>query len=109
MARVHSRQPVTRTLRLDSLIGCVVRTIDGRRLGRLEACRARHDGTHWIVEEWVIGPGGLLERLRVHTRLLVGAGPGRGYVARWDQLDLRDTAHARLTCPVTDLQRTTAT
>lgn len=106
MARENSRQPVTRLLRLELLIGRVVRTADGHRLGRLGECRARHDGEHWIVEEWMIGPGGLLERLGVQARLLVGGARGSGYVARWDQLDLRDAARPRLTCPIADLQRT---
>ena len=107
MAREHTGQPVTRTVRLESVIGREVRTIDGRRFGRLGECRARHDGEHWIVEEWVIGAAGVLERLGVKARLLVGAARGGGYVARWDQLDLRDATRPRLTCPVDDLQRTT--
>jgi hypothetical protein len=107
MARQAAGKPVTRTVRLESLIGRDVWTIDGRRLGRLGECRARHDGTSWIVEEWVIGPAGFLERLGVHARLLAGAWPGRGYLARWNQLDLRDTKRPRLTCQVSDLQRTT--
>ena len=97
---------MTRTLRLESLIGREVWTMDGRRFGRLGECRAHHDGTNWVVEEWVIGPGGFLERLGVQARLVAGAGPGSGYVARWDQLDLRDATRPRLTCPVGDLQRT---
>jgi hypothetical protein len=106
MAREDSRQPVRRTLRLESLIGREVWAMDGRRFGRLGECRARHDGTSWVVEEWVIGPAGFLERLGVHARLLAGAEPGRGYVARWDQIDLRHAARPRLTCSVSDLQRT---
>jgi len=96
---------VRRTLRLDALIGREVRTPEGRRLGRLGECHARHDGEHWIVEEWVIGPAGLIERLGVHARRLAGDSPGRGYLARWDQLDLRDEARPRLTCPDTELKR----
>jgi|KBSMisStandDraft_5_1062788.scaffolds.fasta_scaffold566228_2 hypothetical protein len=106
MARTHSGQPVKRLLRLDALVGREVWTLEGRRFGRVGECHARHDGEHWIVEEWVIGPAGFLERLGVHARLLVGASPGQGHVARWDQLDVRDTTRVRLTCPVKELQRT---
>jgi hypothetical protein len=28
----------------------------------------------------------------------------RGYVARWDQLDISDEVRPRLTCPVSELQ-----
>jgi hypothetical protein len=99
---------VRRTLRLESVIGREVWTLDGRRVGRLGECRARHDGECWIIEEWVIGPAALLERLGVKLRLLVGAGRGSGYVARWDQLDLDDTTRPRLTCPLAELRHMTA-
>ena len=93
------------TLRLDSLIGREVRTLDGHRFGRLGECRASHDGANWVVDEWVIGPAGILERLGVHARLLAGAGRGDGYIARWDQLDLRDPTRPRLACSPTELRR----
>ena len=97
---------MTGTLRLESLIGREVLSPDGRPVGRLGECRARHDGESWVIEEWVIGPAGLLERLGVYTRRVAGMGPGSGYVVRWDQLDLRDTARPRLTCPVSELHET---
>lgn len=97
------------TLRLDSLIGREVWTADGRKLGRLEEGRAGRRGGAWVILEWVIGPAGLFERLGINARLVVGICRHHGYLARWDQLDLRDPARPRLTCAVTELERLTAT
>ena len=94
-------------LRLDSLVGREVWTANQRKLGRLEECRAERRGDAWVITEWVIGPAGLFERLGLSARLLVGIGPGRGYMARWDQLDLRNPVRPRLSCPVSELRRMT--
>jgi hypothetical protein len=59
-----------------------------------------------VITEWMIGPAGLLERLGISARLMVGVGGGGGYIARWDQLDLRNPAKPRLACPVSELRRT---
>jgi hypothetical protein len=95
---------VTDTLRLDRLIGRPVLTANNRRLGRLEDCRAERRGTVWVVTEWVIGPAGVLERLTLGARLLLGA-RRRAYIARWDQLDLSNPERPRLTCVVDALRR----
>jgi hypothetical protein len=40
----------------------------------------------------------------VAVKLLFGK-HGGGYTARWDQLDIRDPMHPRLTCPVSELRK----
>ena len=95
------------TLRLDSLVGRKVWTADGRKLGRLEKCRAERRGGAWVITEWMIGPAGLFERLGLSARLILDLGRGDGYIARWDQLDLRNPVRPRLSCPVSELRRTT--
>jgi hypothetical protein len=94
-----------RSLRLDRLIGRRVLTANNRPLGRLEECRVEQRGSTWIVTEWVVGPAGLLERLGLGARLIVGLSRGNSYVIRWDQLDLRDPERPRLSCAVEDLRR----
>ena len=42
-----------------------------------------------------------MERLNVGVKVLFGIATG-GKVARWDQMDLSDSAHPRLTCSVAD-------
>jgi hypothetical protein len=50
------------------------------------------------------GPAGLIERLRLAARLLVGGRRG-GYFARWDQVDFSDPDRPRLRCVVDALRR----
>lgn len=92
------------TLRLDRLIGREVLTANNRRLGRLEDFRVEREGADWVVSECVIGAAGLLERLGLGLRLVLGSGR-RGVVARWDQLDLTNPDRPRLTCSVEELRR----
>jgi hypothetical protein len=92
-------------VRLDRLVGREVYTGNHRRLGRLEEFRAERRGTGWVITEYVIGAAGLLERLGLGVRLIVGIKRAAGYVARWDQLDLSNPRRPTLTCAVEDLQR----
>jgi hypothetical protein len=92
-------------VRLDRLIGRNVLTANNRPLGRLEECRVQRRGTTWVVTEWVIGSIGLIERLGVGARLILGPIQRRGYVASWDQLDLTNPDRPRLSCAVEALQR----
>jgi len=94
-----------RSLRVDGLIGRMVHTANRRRLGRLEELRAEQRAAGWVVVEYVIGAAGLIERLGLGARLILGIHRTGGYVARWDQLDLTDPDCLRLTCPVGDLRR----
>ena len=96
---------MTRAVRLDRLVGREVYTANHRRLGRLEECRAERRGTSWAITEYVIGAAGLMERLGLGVRAVVGVSRPTGYIARWDQLDLSNPAHPTLTCAVESLQR----
>jgi len=101
----NSRCTVTATLRLDRLLGRKVLTANNRSLGRLEEFRAERRGSAWVVTEYVIGSAGLLERLDLGVRLVLGIARPRGFIARWDQLDLTNPDRPRLTCSVDDLAR----
>jgi hypothetical protein len=97
--------PMSEPLRLDALLGRAIYTADGRRLGRLEEFRAiRHDAD-WRINEYVIGTAGLVERLGLAARVIVGLRRRFGYVARWDQVDLSNPHHPRVRCPVDQLER----
>lgn len=93
-----------REVRLDRLLGRQVLARNNQPVGRLEEFRAEKRGTAFLITEYVIGVTGLAERLGVGVNLLFGQ-RGGGYVARWDQLDLRDTDQPRLTCSVEELRR----
>jgi hypothetical protein len=70
----------------------------------LEEFRAERRGTSWIITEYVIGAAGLMERLGLGVRLIVGIKRATGYVARWDQLDLSNPDRPTLKCGVEALQ-----
>jgi hypothetical protein len=93
------------SLRLDSLVGREVYTANNRRLGRLEEFRAERRGDDWVIREYVVGTAGLLERLGLGVRLILGIDRAAGYVVRWNQLDLSLPARPRLTCSVEELRR----
>ena len=105
MAHEASRKPLTATVRLDRLLGREVYTANNRRLGRLHEFRAERRGRDWVIVEFLIGSSGLLERLGLGVRLIVGARLPDGYIARWDQLDLSNPDMPRLTCSVDELRR----
>ena len=94
----------TRETRLDRLVGRQVLAPNNQPVGRLEEFRAEKHGSGLLVNEYVIGRAGLLERLGFAVKLLVGKAGG-GYVARWDQLDISDPMRPRLTCPASELRK----
>ncbi len=84
MAREAARQPMS-AIRLDRLLGRKVYTVDNRPVGRLEEFRAeRREGR--VITSYVIGAGGLAERLGIGVRLVLGLKLPGAYVARWNQL-----------------------
>jgi hypothetical protein len=96
---------MTADVRLDRLVGREVYTANNRRLGRLQEFRAERRGTSWVITEYLIGAAGLLERLGLGVRLILGIKRATGYVARWDQLDLSNPDRPTLRCTVESLQR----
>ena len=93
-----------REVRLDCLLGRQVLAPNNQPVGHLEEFRAEKRGNGLLVTEYVIGVAGLVERLGVAVKLLFGR-RGGGYIARWDQLDISDPMHPRLTCPASELRR----
>jgi hypothetical protein len=94
-----------RTFRVDRLLGRRVFASNNRAIGRLEEFRAEQQGAGWTVTSYVIGPAGLWERLGIRVAWLVGATTTRGYIARWDQIDLSNPDVPRLRCSVEELER----
>ena len=94
-------------LRLEDLLGREVHAGNNRRVGRIEEFRAQWDGPTCTITGFVIGAAGLLERLGLGARLVVGRRGTGGRVARWDQLDLSDPRRPRLTCRLDQLESAT--
>lgn len=91
-------------LRLEHLVGRRVYDADDRVIGRLEEFRAEREAGYWVVTRYHIGPAALLERLAVRHLGVSWRGRPRGYEAQWDQIDLADADHPRLTVPLEDLK-----
>jgi hypothetical protein len=87
---------------LDQLLGRTVVAGNNRSIGRLEEFRCEQRGDDFHIVQFVIGGAGLMERLNVGFRALFGMSGG-GKIARWDQIDISDPVHPRLTCPVDEL------
>jgi hypothetical protein len=88
---------------LDELLGRMVVTGNNRPIGRLEEFHSEQRGDYFYIMEFVIGSAGLMDRLNVGVKALFGK-RGAGKVARWDQIDISDPEHPRLTCSVEELQ-----
>jgi sporulation protein YlmC with PRC-barrel domain len=91
--------------RVELLLGRRVRTQDGRVVGRIEEMRAEIENSYYVVTEFHLGPHALIESLAVRHFGLTLPGRVHGYRVRWDQLDLTDQEHPRLTCPIEELER----
>jgi len=102
--RDSARELKANEVRLDRMLGRTVLTGNNRSAGRIEEFRAAMHGTGCVITEVVIGPAGMLERLNLGARLLMGRALS-GYVARWDQMDFSDPETPRLTCSVEELQK----
>ena len=91
-------------IRAELLLGRKVHSQEGAAIGRIEELRAEREHGYWVVTEFHIGPNALIERLAV--RHLGWTLPGRvhGYRVRWDQIDLTDPDHPRLSCAREDLE-----
>ena len=92
---------MAREVRIERLLGRLVRDAAGRRVGRIEDMRATPDGHDWIVTHFLLGPVGWRERLslrglRLQLQTLRGARRRALKRLRWDKLDLSDPANPRL-------------
>jgi sporulation protein YlmC with PRC-barrel domain len=100
----------TREVRVEELLGKRVRDPSGAHIGRIEELIAEVQGTEMVVVEVHLGSGALLERL---AEFAGGIPPfgflrraiGKDYRVPWQQLDLRDPAHPRVTVRRAELER----
>jgi hypothetical protein len=90
--------------RLELLLGRKVHAQDGRVIGRIEEFHAEREHDYYVVTEYHVGRAALLERLSVRHLGFTLPGRVHGYRVRWDQLDLDDPDHPRLTCPVEEIR-----
>ena len=82
-------------VRVQDLLGRLVRAGNNQHIGRIEEIRVEKHGKGFVVREYHLGAAALMERLSAH----VGSWFGRARrlrVVPWDRLDLGDPRHPRL-------------
>jgi sporulation protein YlmC with PRC-barrel domain len=91
-------------VRLELLLGRMVRDADGRKIGRIEEMRAVPKDNQWVVTHFLLGPTGWRERLsirgfKLHLRSLRGSRRSNLARVRSVAVDLSDPRHPRLRSP----------
>ena len=93
-------------LRIEELLGRQLLGGNNQPDGRIEEFRAEVNANGCVIREVVIGTIGLLERLDLGARLVIGTKPKGGRVARWDQIDFTNPAKPRLIVDLESLDKT---
>jgi len=90
-----------REIRLEEILGRVVRTAAGRSVGRIEEVRVVPDGADYVVREVILGELGLraqIYSMAAQLPTLKALGLGKRYRTRaipWDWLDFSDPLRPR--------------
>ena len=98
-----------RRVHLERLLGKKVLDPAGECAGRIEEVRCRHEGDEVVVVEYLLGRGGLMQRLSIGGAAgvlidLLGAyGNPASHKVPWDKMDLSDPEHPRVTCRADEL------
>ena len=95
------------TINAELLFDHVIVDSQGRKVGRIEEIVTETDGGEQVVTEYHTGGFGFFEHL---SAVAVGEWVfklfrkrSRGYVIRWDQLDITDPKRPLLLCPRSEL------
>jgi sporulation protein YlmC with PRC-barrel domain len=95
---------------IERLLGTMVRDADGENVGRIEEFRVERNGKTCVVEAYLIGTSGLIQRLSAWTlvrpirRSLSGRNIYSIYSVPWQEMDLSDPRHPRLKIAKRDLR-----
>jgi hypothetical protein len=102
----------TREVQVQHLLGRKARDVDGRVVGRVEELLVEIRDGEFVVTEFHLGPAAAVERIvGVAGQLPILKHIPRGqrveYRVRWDQMDLTDLDHPRITVRRDQLDRKT--
>ncbi|HXG92884.1 MAG TPA: hypothetical protein VNN73_11030 [Blastocatellia bacterium] len=97
-------------IHIELLLSRRVTDLNGETVGRIEEFHTKQEGDENVIEEYLLGPYALLERLSALAggfRLFrwFGIGKTRRYKVRWDQMDLSDPKRPRVLCAKDDLEK----
>ena len=97
-------------LHLEQLLGKQILDSRGKPVGRLEEVIAIQQADGWVIQEYLVGPLALLERLSAWSlgltllRLLGAQKLAVSYRIPWHQLDLTHPDTPRLNCTLEELK-----
>jgi hypothetical protein len=98
-------------IHVEHLLGRKVRDSEGRKAGRIEEIRCQNRQGQCRVSEYLLGGGGLMERLSVPDlsltliRLLGSRRFSSTHRVPWNQMDLADPKHPKLRCRREELEQ----
>lgn len=98
-------------VKVELLVGTKVLDLDGKKVGRIEEIRVERQETALLVEAYLIGASGLIERLSARTlvrpirRLLRTRHIYSVYEVPWQDMDLTDPKRPVLRIAQRDLRR----
>ena len=100
----------TQEIQIELLLGRHVLALNGPSIGRLEEIKVELRKGRCFVTEFYVGRYAMLDRLAalyiVRSMMRAIRAPKRagGYRIAWEQLDLSDPTHPRLSCEVSELK-----
>jgi sporulation protein YlmC with PRC-barrel domain len=100
----------TRRIHVEHLLGRSVHDAAGRRVGRIEEIKAEQNSRGCMVTEFVLGEGGLWQRLSfqgigpLFVRSLAGKSRTRANTIPWQQMDLSNPRRPKLRCREDELR-----
>jgi hypothetical protein len=98
-------------IKVELLVGTQVCDLDGKKVGRIEEIRVERQETALLVEAYLIGASGLIERLSARTlvrpirRFLRARHIYSVYEVSWQDMDLTDPKRPVLRIAQRDLRR----
>jgi hypothetical protein len=104
---------MSRVVALERYVGMPVCDAEGRRLGHLHELRVRRDGGELVVQDYLVGGAGLVERFSLaqlarEIAWLFGVRRAGGYVVPWEAMEF-DEDGLRCTRRERELERFSAT
>ena len=95
------------TVNAEHIFEHVILDLQGNKVGHVQEMVTESEGDEQVVTEYHTGGFGFFEHL---SAVAVGKWVyklfrkhAQGYVIRWDQLDISDPEHPRLTCPRSEI------
>lgn len=97
-------------IRVELLLGRAIHDTNGEKVGRIEEIRGEKRDKDYLVEAYLVGASALVQRLAAWSlvrpiRGILGKSLYSMYRVPWNEMDLSDPHHPRLTIPKAGLHR----